>query len=54
VDPGFGFAPDARFDLAGFKNALALRAEIEGGSPAAPERYIDLGYYERALTRVGR
>ena len=54
MDPGFGFTPDAKFDLAGFKNALALRAEIEGGSPAAPERYIDLGYYERALTRVGR
>ena len=31
---------------------LALGAEIEGGSPAASERYIDLGYYERALTRV--
>jgi ABC-type nitrate/sulfonate/bicarbonate transport system substrate-binding protein len=54
VDPAFGFTPDARFDLEGFKNALALRAEIEGGSPAAPERYIDLGYYERAITRVGR
>jgi ABC-type nitrate/sulfonate/bicarbonate transport system substrate-binding protein len=54
VDPGFGFIPDARFDLEGFRNALALRAEIEGGRPAAPERYIDLGYYERALARVGR
>ena len=50
----FGFTPDARFDLEGFNNALALRAEIEGGKPAAPERYIDLGYYERALPRVGR
>ena len=49
MDPGFGFTPDAKFDLAGFKNVLALRAEIEGGSPAAPERYIDLGYYERAM-----
>jgi NitT/TauT family transport system substrate-binding protein len=54
VDPGSGFTPDARFDFEGFKNALALRAEIEGGSPAAPERYIDLGYYDRAITRVGR
>jgi hypothetical protein len=26
-----------------------LRAEVEGGSPAAPERYLDLGYYERAM-----
>jgi ABC-type nitrate/sulfonate/bicarbonate transport system substrate-binding protein len=54
VDPAFGFTPDARFDMEGFNNALALRAEIEGGKPAAPERYIDLGYYERALPRVGR
>jgi ABC-type nitrate/sulfonate/bicarbonate transport system substrate-binding protein len=54
VDPGFGFIPDAKFDLEGFKNALALRAEIEGGRPAAPERYIDLGYYERAMKLVGQ
>jgi ABC-type nitrate/sulfonate/bicarbonate transport system substrate-binding protein len=54
MDPAFGFTPDARFDHEGFNNALALRAEIEGGKPAAPERYIDLGYYERALPRVGR
>ncbi len=54
VDPGFGFTPDAKFDLEGFKNALVLRAEIEGGRPAAPERYIDLGYYERAMALVGR
>ena len=54
MDPGFGFAPDAKFDLEGFKNVLALRAEIEGGRPAAPERYVDLGYYERALKLVGR
>ena len=54
VDPGFGFIPDAKFDLEGFKNALALRAEIEGGRPTAPEHYIDLGYYERAMKLVGR
>jgi NitT/TauT family transport system substrate-binding protein len=54
MDPGFGFAPDAKFDLEGFKNVLALRAEIEGGTPAAPERYIDLGYYARAMRLVGR
>jgi ABC-type nitrate/sulfonate/bicarbonate transport system substrate-binding protein len=54
VDPGFGFAPDAKFDLTGFNNVLAMRAEIEDGQPAAPDRYIDLGYYERALKLVGR
>ena len=35
----------------GFRNVLALRAEIEGdwgGKPPAPERYIDLSYYEKA------
>jgi ABC-type nitrate/sulfonate/bicarbonate transport system substrate-binding protein len=54
MDPHFGFTPDARLDLEGFRNVLALRAEIEGGTPAAPERYLDLGYYERALGRIGR
>jgi ABC-type nitrate/sulfonate/bicarbonate transport system substrate-binding protein len=52
MDPGFGFTPDAKFDREGFTNVLALRAEIEGGKPAAPERYIDLGYYERVLPTV--
>ena len=42
AEPGFGFARDAKFDMAGFKNVLALRAEVEGGQPADPQRYIDL------------
>jgi len=53
--PG-GLAPDAKFDLEGFKAVLQLRAEIEGqwnGKPPAPERYIDLGYYERAQKLAG-
>jgi ABC-type nitrate/sulfonate/bicarbonate transport system substrate-binding protein len=54
MDPGFGFTPDAKLDLEGFRNVLALRAEIEGGTPAAPERYLDLGYYERAMKFLGR
>ena len=33
AEPGFGFARDAKFDLEGFKNVLALRAEVEGGKP---------------------
>ena len=32
AEPGFGFARDAKFDMAGFKNVLALRAEVEGGT----------------------
>jgi ABC-type nitrate/sulfonate/bicarbonate transport system substrate-binding protein len=52
AEPGFGFSGDAAFDLAGFKNVLALRAEVEGGKPADPQRYIDLSYYDRAMKRV--
>jgi ABC-type nitrate/sulfonate/bicarbonate transport system substrate-binding protein len=52
AEPGFGFARDAKFDMAGFKNVLALRAEVEGGTPADPQRYIDLSYYDRAMKLV--
>lgn len=52
AEPGFGFAPDAKFDMAGFKNVLALRAEVEGGKPADPQRYVDLSYYDRAMKIV--
>jgi len=57
ADPKSGLAPDARFNLEGFRNVLALRAEIEGqwgGKAPPPDRYLDLGYYERALKRTGR
>ncbi len=54
VDPSFGFAPDAKFNMAGFKNVLALRQEVEGGKMAPPDRYIDLTYYDRAIKRLGR
>jgi hypothetical protein len=43
---------DPSFDVPGFKNVLALRAEIEGtwgGKPPAPDRYYDLSYYKKAL-----
>jgi ABC-type nitrate/sulfonate/bicarbonate transport system substrate-binding protein len=55
ADPTRGLTPDARFDRRGFDNMLALRAEMEGGAgPAAPEKYFDLSYYERALARLSR
>src|SRR2546425_9998844 len=53
TDPAEGMAKDAKFDMEGFKNVLKLRAEIEGqwgGSPPAAEKYLDLSYYEKALT----
>src|SRR5437660_4651979 len=55
TEPKYGIAPDARFDMAGFRNVLALRAEIEGswgGKAPPPERYVDLSYYQNALKRL--
>jgi len=55
TDPKFGLARDGAFDMQGFRNVLALRAEIEGswgGKPPPPERYVDLSYYEKALHRL--
>ncbi len=55
--PGFGLAPDARFDLAGFREVLSLRAEVEGqwgGVAPSPERYYDLSWYDNALARLAR
>lgn len=54
TDPSFGFANDAKFNMAGFKNVLALRHEVEGGTMSPPERYIDLSYYDRALKQLAR
>jgi ABC-type nitrate/sulfonate/bicarbonate transport system substrate-binding protein len=47
-----GFATDARFDMEGFRNVLRLRADMLGtwgGKPPAPEKYLDLSFYERAI-----
>ncbi len=54
-DPVAGLSPDARFDVEGFKNVLALRAEIEGqwgGKVPDPDKYYDLSYYKRALATL--
>jgi hypothetical protein len=47
---------DAAFNPEGFRNLLALRAEIERkeGEAVPPERYVDLGYYRRAMPRLDR
>jgi ABC-type nitrate/sulfonate/bicarbonate transport system substrate-binding protein len=55
--PTTGFTPDARFDVEGFRNMLALRAEIErkpDTEAAAPERYVDLHYYDGAMKLLAR
>jgi ABC-type nitrate/sulfonate/bicarbonate transport system substrate-binding protein len=44
-----GFNPDGAIDMDGVKNVLKLRAQFEGGTPAAPEKYLDLSYYQKAL-----
>jgi ABC-type nitrate/sulfonate/bicarbonate transport system substrate-binding protein len=49
--PGHGLARDCAFDPQGFRNVLALRAEIEGqwgGQVPDQRRYVDLGWYDRA------
>jgi ABC-type nitrate/sulfonate/bicarbonate transport system substrate-binding protein len=52
TDPKTGFMPDAKVDIDGFNNVLKLRAELHGdwgGKPPAPEQYLDLSHYQRAL-----
>jgi ABC-type nitrate/sulfonate/bicarbonate transport system substrate-binding protein len=53
--PNTGSAVDGRFDLQGFQNVLRIRAEVLGswgGTPPAPQRYLDLGYWERAVATL--
>lgn len=55
TDPADPIAKDAKLDMEGFKNVLKLRAEIEGqwgGNPPPPDKYLDLSYYERALSEL--
>jgi hypothetical protein len=43
---------DAVIDLEGLRNVLRLRAAhlgTWGGTPPAPEKYLDLSYYRKAL-----
>ena len=57
MTPGFGLARDARFSLEGFNNVLAIRAEMEGtggGRAPDPAKFLDLSYYDRAISMVGR
>jgi len=49
ADPAGGMARDAKFDLEGFQNVLKLRADWTGAAPGAPDKYLDLSYYQKAL-----
>lgn len=54
---GFGLSSDARFNMDGFRNVLAMRAEMEGqwgGHAPSPEKYLELSYYERALAMADK
>jgi ABC-type nitrate/sulfonate/bicarbonate transport system substrate-binding protein len=47
-----GFARDLAFDMEGFRTVLSLRAEMEGqwgGKPPAPDKFLDMSYYQKAL-----
>lgn len=50
VDPKGGLAKDAKLDMEGLQNVLKLRADWSGVTPGAPDRYIDLSYYQKALS----
>ena len=43
------FNRDGAIDMDGVKNVLKLRAQFEGGTPASPDKYLDLSYYQKAL-----
>lgn len=54
---GGGFVKDLAFDVEGFKNVLALRAEMEGqwgGKPPAPDKFLDMSYYQKALAGLAK
>ena len=55
-DPNFGFTPDAKFLPEGYRNLMALRAEVENkqATPNSGERYVDLSYYNNAMKLLGR
>src|SRR5258705_58979 len=56
LDPDFGFTPDAKFLPEGYRNLMALRAEIESkqATPNSGAGYVDLSYYDNAMKLVGK
>jgi ABC-type nitrate/sulfonate/bicarbonate transport system substrate-binding protein len=56
LDPDFGFTPDAKLLPEGYRNLMALRAEIESkqATPNSGAAYVDLSYYDNALKLLAR
>ena len=52
VDPVEGLAKDAKLDMEGFRNVLKLRADWTGVAPGTPDKYLDLSYYQKALSAL--
>lgn len=55
IEDGFGFNIDARLDIQGFKNMLALRKEIQSPSLRNEKEmntYVDLTYYNKAIEKL--
>lgn len=48
VQPGYGLSRDCRFDMAGF----ACRDGRPLGGTPEPGKYLELGYFERAMTSL--
>jgi len=40
--------------MEGVRNVLKLRAQFEGESAPAPEKYLDLSYYQKARAGLER
>jgi len=56
IDIERGWSKDAKFNAQGFKDGLALQAELENSSASKPHdaaNYYDLSYYQRALALLG-
>ncbi len=52
ADPCFGFTPDAKLDPEGFATCWRCGPRSREASRRAPDRYLDLGYYDRAMQLV--
>ncbi|HET9687815.1 MAG TPA: hypothetical protein VFP79_11635, partial [Pseudolabrys sp.] len=48
------FNHDGAIDMEGVRNVLKLRAQFEGESAPAPEKYLDLSYYQKARAGLER